>query len=49
MRRDWLQVASHAIRHNDHRNSLAGSVAGFGAALTIGGMEWLSVASHYQR
>jgi len=37
MRRDWLQVASHAIRHNDHRNS------------TIGGMEWLSVASHYPR
>jgi CBS-domain-containing membrane protein len=47
MRPDWLQAATDAIRHNDRRNSLAGAVAGLGAALAIGGMEWLSVASHY--
>jgi hypothetical protein len=47
MRRDWLQTAAAAIRRNDLRNSLAGAVAGLGAALAIGGMEWLSVASHY--
>ena len=46
MRRDWLQAATDAIRR-DHRNTLAGAVAGLGAALAIGGMEWLSVASHY--
>jgi CBS-domain-containing membrane protein len=43
----WLQRATDAIRRNDHRNSLAGAVAGLGAAPAIGGMEWLSVASHY--
>jgi hypothetical protein len=45
MRRDWLQAASDAIRRNDHRNILAGAVAGLGAALAIGGMEWLSLES----
>jgi CBS-domain-containing membrane protein len=45
MRRDWLQAANDAIRRNDHRNILAGAVAGLGAALAIGGMEWLSIAS----
>jgi CBS-domain-containing membrane protein len=45
MRRDWLQAAKDAIRRNDHRNTLAGAVAGLGAALAIGGMEWFSVAS----
>jgi CBS-domain-containing membrane protein len=47
MRPDWLQAATDAIRRNDHRNTLAGAVAGLGAALAIGGMEWLSVASPY--
>jgi hypothetical protein len=47
MRLDWLQAATDAIRRNDHRNTLAGAVASLGAALAIGGMEWLSVASHY--
>ena len=47
MRPDWLQAASNAVRRNDRRNTLAGAVAGLGAALAIGGMEWLSVASHY--
>jgi CBS-domain-containing membrane protein len=46
MRPGWLQRASDAIRRNDHRDALAGAVAGLGAALAIGGMEWLSVASH---
>jgi hypothetical protein len=49
MRLDWLQAATDAIRRNDHRNTLAGAVASLGAALAIGGMEWLSVASHYPR
>jgi CBS-domain-containing membrane protein len=47
MRLDWLQAATDAIRRNDHRNTLAGAVASLGAALAIGGMDWLSVASHY--
>jgi CBS-domain-containing membrane protein len=47
MSRSWLRTASDAIRRNDHRNTLAGAVAGVGAALAIAGMEWLSVASHY--
>src|ERR1700716_2444586 len=47
MRRDWLQAATDAIRRNDHRNILAGAVAGVGAAVAIGGMEWFSLASHY--
>jgi CBS-domain-containing membrane protein len=47
MRRDWLQAANDAIRRNDHRNALAGAIAGLGAALAIGGMEWFSLASHY--
>jgi CBS-domain-containing membrane protein len=47
MRRNWLQTARGAIRRNDHRNTLAGVVAGLGAAIAIGAMEWLSIASHY--
>ncbi len=47
MKRNWLQTAREAIRRNDHRNALAGVVAGVGAAIAIGLMEWLSVASHY--
>src|SRR6202795_1316891 len=47
MRPDWLRAATDAIRRNDHRSTLAGVVAGLGAAVAIGGMEWLSLASHY--
>ena len=47
MRRDWLRQATDAIRRNDHRNALAGAVAGGGAALAIGAMELFSQASHY--
>jgi CBS-domain-containing membrane protein len=45
--RDWLQTAADAIRRSDHGTAVAGTVAGLGAALAIGAMEWLSVASHY--
>jgi CBS-domain-containing membrane protein len=47
MRLDWLQAATDALRRNDHRTVAAGAVAGLGAALAIGGMEWLSAASHF--
>jgi hypothetical protein len=47
MRPDWLQAATDAIRRNDHHNALAGGVAGLGAAIAIGTMEWFSLASHY--
>jgi CBS-domain-containing membrane protein len=47
MRSDWLRRVTDAIGRNDHRNILAGAVAGLGAALAIGGMEWFSVASRY--
>jgi CBS-domain-containing membrane protein len=47
MRRNWRQVAADAIRRNDHRNALAGAIAGVGAAIAIGVMEWFSLESHY--
>jgi CBS-domain-containing membrane protein len=47
MGRAWRQTALNAIRRNDHRNALAGAVAGIGAAIAIAGMEWLSLTSHY--
>jgi CBS-domain-containing membrane protein len=43
---DW-QSAAGAISRNNHRNVLAGAVAGLGGALAIGAMEWFSVAAHY--
>ena len=47
MRRDLRQVAADAIRRNDRHNALAGAVAGVGAAIAIGVMEWFSLESHY--
>jgi CBS-domain-containing membrane protein len=47
MRPSWLQTARVAIRRNDRGNIVAGVVAGLGAAIAIGVMEWLSVASHF--
>ena len=47
MRPDWLQAIIHAIRRDRHHNVLAGAVAGVGAGLAIGGMEWFSLAAHY--
>jgi CBS-domain-containing membrane protein len=46
MRRNWRQLAAEAIRRNDHRNALAGIVAGAGAAIAVGVMEWSSLESH---
>ena len=47
MKWDWRRAARVAISRNDHRNVLAGAVAGLGGALAIGVMEWFSVAAHY--
>jgi CBS-domain-containing membrane protein len=47
MRWDWRRAATEAISRNDHRNILAGAVAGLGGALAIGAMEWFSLAAHY--
>jgi CBS-domain-containing membrane protein len=47
MQRGWRRVLSAAISRNDHRNALAGAVAGLGGAIAIGVMEWFSVATHY--
>ena len=47
MKRDWRRAALKAISRNDHRNALAGAVAGLGGAIAIGVMEWFSFAAHY--
>ena len=47
MKQDWLQAATDAIRRKDHRNALAGAVAGVGAAIAIGVMEGFSHEAHY--
>lgn len=44
---DWRQAAGRAISRNNHRNALAGAVAGLGGAIAIGAMEAFSVAAHY--
>ena len=36
MKPDWWRKAREAISRNDHRNVLAGAVAGLGAAIAIG-------------
>jgi CBS-domain-containing membrane protein len=43
---NWRDAA-RAISRNDHRNVLAGAVAGLGGGIAIGFMEWFSVAAHY--
>ncbi|MFG3595843.1 HPP family protein [Bradyrhizobium sp. RDI18] len=47
MKRGWRCAAYRAISRNDHRNVLAGAVAGLGGAIAIGVMEWFSFAAHY--
>ncbi len=39
MTRGWRRAAIKAISRNDHRNALAGAVAGLGGAIAIGVME----------
>ena len=41
----WREAVA-AIRRNNHRNALAGAVAGTGAAIAIGVMEAFSAAAH---
>ncbi len=43
MEPDWQRRVRAAIARNDHRNVLAGAVAGLGGAIAIGAMEWFSV------
>jgi CBS-domain-containing membrane protein len=47
MKRDWRRSVRDAIARNNHRNMLAGSIAGVGAAIAIGVMELFSLAAHY--
>ena len=47
MKWDWRHAARVAMARNDHRNVLAGAVAGLGGGLAIGAMEWFSVVAHY--
>ena len=47
MKWDWRRAAREAMARNDHRNMLAGAVAGLGGAIAIGVMEWFSFAAHY--
>ena len=47
MTREWHQRAAQTIRRNNHRNALAGMVAGVGAAIAIGVMEMFSAIAHY--
>jgi CBS-domain-containing membrane protein len=44
---DWRRAVGRAVSRNDHRNIIAGAVAGLGGAIAIGAMEWFSVAAHY--
>jgi CBS-domain-containing membrane protein len=44
---DWRGVASNAYRRVGPRGLMEGALAGLGAALAIGGMEWFSWVAHY--
>src|SRR3954470_7093553 len=47
MKRDWRRGLQNVIARNDHRSVVAGAIAGLGAAIAIGAMEWFSLAAHY--
>jgi CBS-domain-containing membrane protein len=47
MRLDWRAAATNASRRISLCNALAGAVAGLGAAIAIGAMEFFSLAAHY--
>ena len=44
---DRPETPSNAEPGYDRRAALAGAVAGLGAAIAIGSMEWFSLAAHY--
>jgi len=44
---DWRGIVTHAIGRIGQRQTLAGVVAGLGAAIAIGAMEWFSLASNF--
>ena len=47
MRLEWRETASSGWRRVSLRDMVEGAVAGLGAAIAIGAMEWFSVASHF--
>ena len=47
MRLEWRETARNGRRRIGLRNAAEGAVAGLGAAIAIGAMEWFSVASHF--
>src|SRR5947207_12159404 len=47
MRLEWRETASSGWRRVSLRDMVEGAVAGLGAAIAIGAMQWLSLASHY--
>jgi hypothetical protein len=47
MRLEWRETARNVWRRLGLRDTAEGAVAGLGAAIAIGAMEWLSVASHF--
>lgn len=47
MRLERRETASSGWRRVSLRDTVEGAVAGLGAAIAIGAMEWLSVASHF--
>ena len=47
MRLEWRETAGNGWRHSGLRNMAEGAVAGLGAAIAIGAMEWFSVASQF--
>src|SRR2546423_14395415 len=44
---DRPETSSNTEARYDRRAALAGAVAGLGAAIAIGGMEWFSLAADY--
>jgi hypothetical protein len=49
MKWNWRRLARDAVSRNDRRGILAGAVAGLGAAIAIGAMEWFSLAAIIRR
>jgi CBS-domain-containing membrane protein len=47
MRLEWRGKPRNGWRRIGFRNTAEGAIAGCGAAIAIGAMEWFSLASHY--